>query len=657
MLAQAEKEMTKRIYSALRNASTGFRPRAQQLSLIGAAARALGDDAIAMVEAPTGTGKTFGYLIPGMSLALSRGKRLVVSTATAALQDQVAKNDMPVMARLFAQETGQEISYVVAKGRERYICPVRLEDATRSQDMFEGGDVKVLHALHDTYASGEWDGQRDSLKERIPYGTWSVVNNNRHMCTGRKCPQYGECPFYVNNAAVAEANVVIVNHDLLLRMIAKSENSPLADFSKNFYVFDEAHHLPKKAVGVFASTFSTDTSWLFEAPTLIASSLAGEAKKAVNLDVQMVSARMASLRVAMSSYAQGKVSKIIRFPMGQIPANIEREAESVQIILERLLSRLESASEKQDLGRMDEIARVSHMRLASMVGKVAEMVEAWASFFGQDDKKPRARWAERDDDQWRLSVSPFDAAPMLRHHLWENTRGAVLTSATLSSCGSMKTMQYLLGLPDEKLEIMQLDSPFDMSRARLCIPRMRSLPDDAVGHTDEVANYIAPCIDQEEGGVLVLFASAKQMREVHGRMGDRQSVILMQGDASIREIVSRHRERIREGKRSVIFGLASFAEGIDLPGNLCTRVIIAKIPFPSPDEPIVAAHAEWLEKHGKNAFALLSIPEASIRLAQAVGRLLRTEDDYGEVDILDRRLLDKSYGRRMVNGLKIRLST
>jgi ATP-dependent DNA helicase DinG len=219
----------------------------------------------------------------------------------------------------------------------------------------------------------------------------------------------------------------------------------------------------------------------------------------------------------------------------------------------------------------------------------------------------------------------------------------------LAPLASFDSSRRAIGLAnDERVTTLRLDSPFDYTKARLRIPKMVCAPEDVAGHTTEVARHIRVIAAGADGGVLVLFASAKQLRDVLDILGeDLRQHILVQGELPVREILLRNRSVLESGKRSIIFGLANFAEGIDLPGMLCTRVVITKIPFPSPDEPLIAAASEWIEHQGYKAFPLVMLPRGVIRFVQSVGRLMRSRSDWGEIIVLDKRLAEKDYGRRM----------
>ena len=640
-LTEQEKDLIRRVYDTLGGLLPGFSPTAQQRRMIAAGANALADGGIAMIEAPTGVGKTVGYLVPGMVLSAMRDKRLVVATATAALQDQIASKDVQLVAKAMAAAGIDSPRWTVSKGRERYICLLRLEQQATAPDLFaRDSNLETLDRLRNALRDGEWSGDRDSWPDTLDPALWRGVANSRHSCLASKCSQAARCPYFLASHQAEGSRVVIANHDLVLTSLARTDRSVFADFETNYYVFDEAHHLADKALGAFASRASDALDWTHDFPALLARAGASQFKKAAELEVKALAGILASLRVSFQALANGK--NVHRFKFGEVPPQIRAGASQAKAILARLLDYLAQAEKATDSERL-------RIPLGSARGQIETAIDGWDAFSTPDQGKPRARWVEFDRDQWTAITSPFDAAPFLKRILWEPCQGAILTSATLAPLASFDASRGAIGLrDDERVTTLRLDSPFDYSRARLRIPRMASAPEDAAGHTVEVARQVRLIAAGADGGVLVLFASARQLREVVALLGeDLRQHILVQGEMPVNEILSRNRDLLNAGKRSIIFGLANFAEGTDLPGKLCTRVVIAKLPFPAPDEPLIAAASEWIERQGAHAFPIVMLPRAVIRFVQAVGRLMRSRTDWGEVIVLDRRLADKAYGRKM----------
>ena len=247
-------------------------------------------------------------------------------------------------------------------------------------------------------------------------------------------------------------------------------------------------------------------------------------------------------------------------------------------------------------------------------------------------------------------ASPVLARDLLREHIWDRAAGVVITSATLSSLGTFDRLQAMTGLPKEA-RYKRVESPFDSSRAVFAIPALHAEPSDSEAHTLEIIERLPELVTGQQG-ILVLFSSRRQMEAVcEGLVGVLHHECLVQDTMSKNALLERHRANIDAGRASAIFGLASFAEGVDLPGAYCDHVVIAKLPFSVPDSPREAAHAELLESLGRNAFMEISVPDAALKLVQASGRLLRSEADAGRITLLDRRLQTKRYGRAILDSL------
>ncbi|HKJ88768.1 MAG TPA: helicase C-terminal domain-containing protein, partial [Gammaproteobacteria bacterium] len=273
-----------------------------------------------------------------------------------------------------------------------------------------------------------------------------------------------------------------------------------------------------------------------------------------------------------------------------------------------------------------------------------------------EGRPPLARWiepvADQDQRDFRVAVSPISAADELRESLWERCAGALITSATLTSLGRFDRLLGKLGLDEERAVCHRLPSPFDYGRAALCLPGS-DFPDprDAEAHTRAVAGLLAHHLDPAQGS-LVLFTSRRHMEAAYAQLPPEwQGRTRCQGTVSRERLLAEHEAEIEAGRGSVLFGLASFAEGVDLPGALCRHVVIVRLPFSVPTTPVEATTHEWVESRGGKPFFEISLPDASLRLIQAVGRLIRNEDDWGTVTILDPRVTTKPYGRELLDSL------
>ncbi|MBT6056974.1 MAG: ATP-dependent DNA helicase DinG, partial [Gammaproteobacteria bacterium] len=289
--------------------------------------------------------------------------------------------------------------------------------------------------------------------------------------------------------------------------------------------------------------------------------------------------------------------------------------------------------------------------------RAAGAQELWLSFAANDPEgqAPSARWLSKTDNEnysdISLSSSPVLAAENLQERLWQSCAGAVLTSATLSALGQFDMLKMRAGLP-EHTNYLSIASPFDYaSSASLVVPRMNCEPSNGERHTELIVKAIPKLIDKN-GAALMLFSSRRQMQDVLQRLPNEwYELILCQDDYQKSQLLKYHRQRIDKGEGSIIFGLSSFAEGVDLPGKYCTHVLIAKIPFAVPNDPIELTLSEWIEQKGMNPFMTLAVPDAAFKLVQASGRLLRNEKDTGKITLFDERIVSKRYGKAILDSM------
>ena len=704
-LSDAEKSAIRDAYGAIVEAR-GLAPRWGQRQMIAEVARVLGrvgappaTDAMdaepeaegvdaepfAVIEAGTGTGKTIAYVIPALVLARSRGKRLVIATATVALQEQLLHKDLPDIRA----GTGLDFDFVLAKGRRRYLCLSQLDRLMASDG---GGHTLGLYpdeleaalprtalesygAMLDALARGDWDGDRDSWPAPIDDADWFPVTADQGQCTGRRCPNIGNCSFYRARDGLQDADIVVTNHDLVLSDLGLGGGAILPAPEDTIYLFDEGHHLPDKALSHFASfcRLSSTMAWVGDAERALAkaapllSQLPGAGAILDPLPA-LIEAVTDALEIA-GDFASRLLDELeageeqLRFAGGIVPDSLAGPARELATQFARLAGRLvtletslEDAVGDDDFAARREELEAWLMAVGGMRVRAEGVLDLWRDFSGdaQAEVPPRARWLRRRDGEDTQAIdfhcSHILAADLLHEQLWTRAAGAVLTSATMTALGRFDRFVARSGVPPGTA-FKVVASPFDYSRATLHVPAMRTDPGSAQAHTEELIERFPELLDAAEGS-LVLFSSRRQMNDVFdGLPRDWRARILRQDDFSKQEILRRHREAIDAGGGSAIFGLASFAEGVDLPGAYCAHVVIAKLPFAVPDDPVDAALAEWLESQGRNPFMEISVPDAALRLVQASGRLLRTEADTGRITLLDRRILTRRYGRAILDSL------
>lgn len=721
MLSEELKTTIQQGYRAFLKAK-GFQARLGQRQMVGRIASFLGSieadaegrrtsgNGAIVIEAGTGTGKTASYLLSVLPIAHELGKKVVIATGTVALQGQLAERDIPdVMAA-----TGWDYSCVLAKGRSRYLCPLRLQQnrdglmASQAGLMLyedelslrpDADSLAMLEQMSTAVAEGQWHGDRDSWPHAVPELTWQALTVDRNQCLGFRCRMFSECCFFQARAAMDDADCIVANHDLVLADLILGGGVILPAPEDCIYVFDEAHKLGDTALNHFASfsQLTATAQWLEQIEKSLpamAAALAGVSGVPEQIEQCLDISKIARPPVKQSVPVfealllnnSGEHSSQYRFPYGQMDDDVRALCAQLAALFVRLESRLDGLHKVLDKAMDNNLSPVPNVDIEQYYQAVGQWLrrangisDCWSAMARPDSGSlPAAKWLTLEDSgDIRISASPIIAGPTLKDILWQRCYAAIATSATLQSMGSFTRICRDLGLGDgtldgdgagEAVACVSVPVAFDYARAGvLVVPDIGADGGQAVAHTLAVSEYLSDIINDEtlfgdqapvNGqahlaiGSLVLFSSRRQMNEVAETLTKELTCqLLVQGELSVAEMVTRHRRTIDDGQNSVIFGLASFAEGMDLPGNYCKHVVIVKLPFAVPDDPLQAALAEWIEAQGGNAFRELTLPGASLRLIQACGRLLRNESDTGRVTILDRRLLTKSYGRQLLDSL------
>ncbi len=700
MLSVELKEEIQAAYSRLLS-EKGYKARYCQRLMIADIARILGNvevneagdrlpgPNICVVEAGTGTGKTIAYAIAALPIAKAMGKRLIISTATVALQEQIVYLDLPDIRK----HAALDFSFALAKGRRRYLCLSRLDIALQ-----EMGSLNQTMALYDderfepeeshrvlyqnmveSLGRGDWDGDRDNWKEEIENPAWSRVSTDHVQCTGKRCSHYDNCFFYRARERIHKVDCIVTNHDLVLADLMMGGGAVLPAPEDVIYIFDEGHHLPEKAGNHFSNFIGLRSTqgWLSQIPAVLTQMVAeleevgilpggqGHIEEAVDAALIGLEDMSALLNPLLDEARAEESGSQYRFPMGRVGEEIRELSSELARRFNRLSAYIEGLTASLEDKAVDsvEFDRERNEYWLPVISAMAARVQAgsalWTGYMNEDSpaQPPIARWVSfregnnQEGLETQLSATPISVSETLAEIFWSRTFAAVITSATLSMAGDFTRFRNKAGISPENL-FDALPSPFRFNeQAVLCVPRMSTDPRQSDEHTAEISEML-PQILINETGSLVLFTSWKQMLRVTDDIDPEfAEIILSQGTLSKAEIVSQHKKRVDEGQRSCIFGLASFAEGIDLPGAYCTHVVIAKIPFSVPDDPVGATLSEWVESEGGNSFQEIMIPDAALKMVQACGRLLRTETDVGRVTILDRRLMTQAYGRMLLDAL------
>ena len=670
-------------YAKLQANTPGFAVRRPQSQMIAVAARALGTTGgVAVVEAPTGVGKSLAYLTAGVPAALAAGKKLVVSTGTVALQGQLVERDIPA----FLRATGLQASVALAKGRTRYLCPrnaaeIQGEGAQDALFADEGGplhdlppspfEIELAQRLTQAYEDNRWNGDLDAAPETLQPALRMRITAPASTCPGRACAYAARCPVLRARTEVREAQIVVTNHALLLSALALGEGEngqPLiAAPGDMLLVLDEGHHIGAVAVDQDAASLALGdmaartgrlqilaaASYRLVDRDRIGALLPNESVELAAGVARQLRALHAELERAWTPEPGGE--PLWRAPGGRLPDGWMPAIEALGEDTRALYAWASAAQQAVARSKQEGAARD---RLQRNLGLAVDMLEQqhrlWSGWRREDreGQPPMARWMTlAHGGDLVLHCSPVSAAHALRKLLWDQAGSVLMTSATLTGGSGFAALAAENGIPDDA-ELVSLPSPFDLQRqAELVVPAFPVAPDDREGHPREVARYLVRELDWDRGS-LVLFTSRWKMEKVAALLpAERRERVLVQGDGAKSRMIAEHLRRTAAGEGSVLFGLNSFGEGLDLPGEACTTVVITQVPFAVPTDPQTATLGEWLESRGHNPFNLIAVPHALRTLTQFAGRLIRNSTDTGRVVILDSRLLTRRYGRRMIDAL------
>lgn len=689
MLADTTKDAIRAAYARLKDGLPGFRPRASQGKMIAEVAKALASEGgVAAIEAPTGTGKSMAYLIAGHEVARAQKKKLLIATATVALQEQLVERDIP----LYLQLSGHAAKVALAKGRGRYLCPRNLAMAhnslsgsTQSSFGFDADlalwskppaerDKQALSKLAQAFDENKWNGDMDAAPEPVSDLLRPMLTTSAGGCTNRKCGHFMTCPFFAARRAVDDADIIVANQDLVLAdltMPGEDDNwggviLPRPD--ETLYVFDEAHHIPGKAIDRGASDvhMAATVRQLSRLGRQVHAAYSLTDKENLGkLTLDAGDAKLQELSDALEALEKeirlgwlpdhGETEPMYRGSLGRLPEAWVEHARMLSMQtseVQRWLAAVRRAVVEMTDGGPTQEALSRELGIGlERIGKQASCWQAWATE-DPDQAPPLARWVTLTGDQQLVChASSVSAAGLLRSVLWGNASGVVLTSATLSAGGNFRGYADAVGLPDDAATL-SLPSPFDLAtQAQLEVPAMDALPDAREEHAQAISDWLAEHLDWNAGN-LVLFTSRAKLDRVLQRLPiDRVRKVRAQGSLGKTQLIAEHIVDVEAGKGSTLFGLASFGEGLDLPGKLCETVVITQLPFAVPTDPVGATYAEWLESRGRNPFIEVSIPEATRLLTQYCGRLIRNENDSGRIVLLDRRVVTKRYGAGMLRAL------
>ncbi|MFA0653576.1 ATP-dependent DNA helicase DinG [Vibrio sp. 10N.222.49.C12] len=669
-------------YQNLQDQLDNFVPRRAQNYLVAEIAKTLcgqyhKSNRMIVAEAGTGIGKSLAYLMATIPVAVLNNRKIVISTATVALQEQLVNKDLPLYRRL----TDREFSFILAKGRQRYCCSEKLAAACGvdggQMAMFESKpkkkDIDQLQTMYRSLTQGKWDGDRDSWPKPIDNMIWQMIVSDKHSCNN-SMPTHRDCPFQKARSELDKADVIIANHSLVMADADLGGGVILPEPENSIYIFDEAHHLPHVARdhSSAAASLKGAASWLERLNQSITklSGLADEKRvhrfrNELQDSVQQLIPTLTQMskQFDASHFEDG----LYRFEHGDLPEWLENESKDLKQLTQKASQAVakiaDLIAERVKDGELSaKLAEPALAEIGFYIQRTENLAQVWRLMAEPKREKgaPLARWLElnkESEGDFVVNVSPLEVGWQLDQQIWSRCVGAVLVSATMRALNSFSFFCHQAGISqkaEDGVQFLALASPFDyQNQAELIVPAMKYEP-QAPQFTEYLIEILPKVIEDKKAN-LVLFSSYWQMNKVAEALATdfvkKSWALQVQGDTSRTEILKKHKKLIDQGKTSVLFGTGSFSEGLDLPGELLENIVITKIPFGVPTSPVEQAHSEYIESRGGNPFMQITVPDASKKLIQSVGRLLRKERDSGKVTILDRRIVTKRYGKSLLDSL------
>ena len=607
----------------------GFRPRQSQTDMARAVADAIQSRGTLLAEAGTGTGKTFAYLVP----ALLWGGKVIISTGTKNLQDQLFLRDIPIVR----QAMNAPVTVALLKGRANYLCHFHLERTQQNGRLTSRDDVGYLRDIA-RFIKTTSSGDKAELS-RVPENAliWNLVTSTRDNCLGAECTYYQDCFVMKARKEAQQADVVVVNHHLFFADVALKDTG-VAELlpTANTVIFDEAHQLPDTATLFFGDTVST--SQVMELCRDVLAEGLTHARDGADWGTVVSTVEKAARDLRLTFPSEGT-----RLALEQIAQSSPffPALEHLKSMLKQLAEVLSSQAERAET--------IEQCRVRTI--EITAQLEAWNHVGLVDEHASKVLWVEAFSQALQLHQTPLSIAPIFSKQREGPPRAWIFTSATLAVKNDFSHYTDQLGLSDEPAK--SWPSPFDYANQALLYVPAHLPPPNSPGYTDAVVDAALPVIEAAGGRAFVLcttLRAVKRVAECLREIFEQKKYnwpLLVQGELGRTELLS----QFRASGNAVLVGSQSFWEGVDVRGDALSVVIIDKLPFAPPDDPVLAARIAEMEKRGLNGFMNHQLPEAIINLKQGAGRLIRDENDRGVLMICDSRLISKPYGRRIWQSL------
>ena len=653
---------------ALSKISDTFEPRQAQIELLKNISESFNKNLIGVFEAGTGVGKSYAYLIPSVLWSLQNNEKVVISTGTINLQQQLCQKDIPAVEKIL----GKKINFVLMKGRQNYVCKRRLNDASSMLDLFEEDTDEIKKIAE--WARVSDTGSKSELTFFPTDNNWSKINSESDACMGIRCPFHNECFVMKVRKEAAGANVIVVNHHLLFADIESrlggagfDDAAVLPPYRR--IVFDEAHGIENAATSFFSESFQR-----FKVLKLLnqmyrkkKNSIAGylssiavfstneqELDKAYDLQNQIKNS-ITNLEISAADLIGNEYSKRIcnqtKRDFGPFLVIVEELAKNLGAFCELIRSIMDGIDDEDKTIPQYWESKIILRRLDAYVILLKNFT-TWDErpenvYWIQKKKLPFEMAKENNPNYIILTETPLDISNLMNSGVFEPMESVICTSATLKTGTNFNywlTRTGVMYSPKEKIKVNQYDSPFPYDKNMLfAVPKDAPFP-EKMEYQQYIEMAIPRLILAANGRTLVLFTSYESLRSAHKAaqavLKGFSGRIMKQGDDDNSKLL----DAFRDEKESVLFATDSYWQGVDIPGESLSQVIIVKLPFSVPSDPVYMAKSEAITSRGGSSFFELSVPEAVIKFRQGIGRLIRKSDDRGAVVVLDRRIFEKNYG-------------